>query len=759
MKKAFSTYKTRATGKLWLLGALLLLAACNSTRYVPDGEHLLDKVTIKADKKVVSNEEMATFVRQHPNPAMFGLFKVQLGIYNWAGTDTTKTINRWLRKIGNEPVIYDPYLTDITEKQLDKLFHNRGYMNAAVTSEVTHPKEKKVRVNYKIETGTPYLINSYAVNIDHPELERIASDSVQRLIKPGKLFDSDMLNEERDRITSRFRNRGYFNFTKDHLHYFADSALNANKADLLLELKELDEVKKEKLFRNYTIRNVNFISHSDGAVSHSDDDVIADSLTINNYSFFYENKRNIRPSVLVNNTHLLPGRRYSDRAVERTYSSINSLSAIKYIDVNFQEVDSTRLDAFITVSPNKLQSISTDVESTYSAGYWGLGGNINYGHRNIFKGSELLSLRGRASYEYQGRSQHAYELGGDAGIKFPTFLLPFLSRDVKQNIPAATEINSTFSYRKLPGEYTGIVTGLAYKYSWSERTHIKHNVDVLNLSYVYYPYISDEYKEYLSTSPYFIYNFQNHLILSLAYRGSYTGFRNYQPLRNYTTMSYSVETAGNVLYAINKMLQSPKDENGAYKLFGIRYAQYVKGDYNISRHQIFDHNNRIVYHAGIGITIPYGNNPLVPFEKRYFSGGANSVRGWTAYRLGPGNFHNPSGLIDYNTQMGDVKIDLNMEYRSKLFWKLESALFLDAGNVWTIRDYDSQPGGAFHFKNFLGQMGVAYGAGLRADFSFFVFRVDLGLKLYNPALSRTERWRTSISKDDYAFNLAIGYPF
>jgi outer membrane protein assembly factor BamA len=149
----------------------------------------------------------------------------------------------------------------------------------------------------------------------------------------------------------------------------------------------------------------------------------------------------------------------------------------------------------------------------------------------------------------------------------------------------------------------------------------------------------------------------------------------------------------------------------------------------------------------------------MPFEKRYFSGGANSVRGWTAYQLGPGTYRSPGNYVDYNTQMGDIKLDLNMEYRTKLFWKLDGAFFLDAGNIWTIRNYVAQPGGVFRFDKFLGQLGIAYGTGIRADFSFFVLRVDLGLKLFNPALERTEQWRTKFNANDFAINLAIGYPF
>lgn len=742
---------------------VLLIAACNTTKYVPDDEHLLNKVSIRSDNKTIPKNEIKSYVRQTPNPEVFGLFKMQLGLYNLSGTDTTKWINRWLKKIGDEPVIYNPQMTVLTENQIDKLFYNRGYMNAEVTSDVTYPKEKTAEVIYNIKSNDPYKIHGYSVNISHPELQEIASDTARSLIKLGNLFDSDVLDDERGRITSRFRNRGYYNFTKDYLHYYADSVRNTNQIDFVLEVRNeaelLDTLAAGPVFQKYSINKVHFYSETDKTIENLTSEIKLDSLMIENYEFVYENERNIRPSVLIQSTHIIPGEIYSDRAIERSYSSLNALSAVKYMDINFQEVGDNKLDAHIILTPNKLQSLSTDVEGTYSAGYWGFGGNINYGHRNIFKGSETLSLRGRAAYEYQGKDQHAYELGADIGLKFPTFLLPFASRELKRNVRATTEIGGSYSFRRRPKEYTGIITGVGFKYNWSERLQVRHNYDVLNISYVYYPYISPEYRDYLSTSPYFIYNFQNHLIMRTGYSGSYSGFRPLQPLRNYSTWNYGIETAGNFLYGINNLFNTQKDSEGAYKIFGIRYAQYVKTDFNISHHQIFDRNNRIVYHAGVGLATPYGNSNLIPFEKRYFSGGANSVRGWTAYQLGPGTYRSNGGYINYNTQMGDIRIDLNMELRSKLFWKLDGALFLDAGNIWTIRDYETQPGGVFTFKNFIGQMGVAYGAGVRADFSFFVLRLDLGLKLHNPALSRTERWRTKLTKDDYAFNLAIGYPF
>jgi outer membrane protein assembly factor BamA len=231
-------------------------------------------------------------------------------------------------------------------------------------------------------------------------------------------------------------------------------------------------------------------------------------------------------------------------------------------------------------------------------------------------------------------------------------------------------------------------------------------------------------------------------------------------MKNYLTMRYNVETAGNMMYALNNLLGTVKNVDGSFRFFGIRYSQYIKTEFNITRHQIFDKSNRFVYHLGVGLGIPYGNADVIPYEKRFFSGGANSIRGWSESTLGPGKYQRiDDKRRDYN-QVGDIKLDMSMEYRAKMFWVVEGAAFLDAGNIWTIKDYETQKGGTFKFDSFLNQIAIAYGLGLRFDFSFFIARVDFGVKLFDPVRSRREQWRVNPTlSDDLAVHLAIGYPF
>jgi len=268
---------------------------------------------------------------------------------------------------------------------------------------------------------------------------------------------------------------------------------------------------------------------------------------------------------------------------------------------------------------------------------------------------------------------------------------------------------------------------------------------------------------YLNTSPpvFNPYNYQDHFIMRSGYSGSYSTFNANRPMQNYSSMRYSFEAAGNFLYAMNHLLgTAPNPSDSSYRFFGIRYSQYIKAEYNITRHQIFDKDNRFVYHLGVGVGLPYGNADAIPYEKRFYSGGANSIRGWSESTLGPGVYQRISNnRRDYN-QVGDIKLDMSMEYRAKLFWIMEGALFLDAGNIWTIKDYETQKGGTFKFDTFMKQIAMAYGVGLRWDFSFFIFRTDLGVKLFDPVRPRVDQWRVNPSfKDDFAFHIAIGYPF
>ena len=233
--------------------------------------------------------------------------------------------------------------------------------------------------------------------------------------------------------------------------------------------------------------------------------------------------------------------------------------------------------------------------------------------------------------------------------------------------------------------------------------------------------------------------------------------RTFQP--RVFTIRANIETAGNLLYGISKITGQHRSD-GAYKVFGIQYAQYVKGEADYSFVKNFDSRNALAFHAGAGIGIPYGNSSMIPFEKRFYAGGANSVRGWGVRTLGPGSYDARNSVTDFINQCGDIRLDLSLEYRAKIFWVFEGALFVDAGNIWTIRNYENQPGGMFKLNKFYKQLAASYGIGLRMDFTYFLLRFDLGMKAHNPARNQ-ETWPLFHPKwsRDAAFHFSVGYPF
>ena len=321
-------------------------------------------------------------------------------------------------------------------------------------------------------------------------------------------------------------------------------------------------------------------------------------------------------------------------------------------------------------------------------------------------------------------------------------------------------------------EFHRRVLTASWRYKWSRAARrMQHKIDLLDINYVFMPWISDTFREtYLdnpeSRNAILRYNYENLFIVKWGYSFSYSSQSLNPSSKNYGTNAYiiraSIETAGNLLYGISNMSKASKNENGQYTLFSNAYAQYVKGDFDFSKSFLINKANSLAIHFALGIAYPYGNSTILPYEKRYFSGGANSVRGWSVRELGPGTFLGYDGKIDFINQTGDLKLDMNIEYRTHLFWKFDGAVFIDAGNIWTLRDYPDQPGGQFHFDTFWRQIAVAYGLGIRLNFNYFILRFDGGMKAIHPAYEDSRRHFPIIYpnfKRDFTFHFAVGLPF
>lgn len=555
-------------------------------------------------------------------------------------------------------------------------------------------------------------------------------------------FTVETLDNERKRIAGLLSDNGYFRFNKDFIHFAADTIMGRKDIALTLQLRKYkpNNNSPEVDHTRYLIRDVLFQSNDSDRI-------------------------HLRKQVLLNATAIKEGRPYDASALQRTYNNFARLQAVKYTNIKFAEVpDTNLLDCHIQISTNKPSTISFQPEGTNTAGDLGAAASITYTNRNLFHGSEQLSIEFRGAYEaitgLEGYQDQNYtEFSVETKLVFPRFLAPFLSKSFRRRQTASSEWAVSWDFQNRP-EFHRRVFSSAWRYRWSEpKHHLNYRFDLLDLNYVYMPWISSTFKrDYLDNAEnrnaILRYNYEDIFIMKTGFTVSYTD--------GVDAVRANFESAGNLLNGVSKGFGFKTNSQGQHTLFNIAYAQYVKFDFDYTHLFQFDKRNALALHAGLGVAYPYGNSTVLPFEKRYFSGGANSVRGWSVRELGPGKFKGTDGRIDFINQTGDVKLDLNAEYRSSLFWKLQGALFIDAGNIWTLRNYAEQPGGQFKFTEFYKQIAASYGMGLRLNFDYFILRFDVGMKAINPAYeSEKEHWSIIHPKlsRDFDFHFAVGLPF
>lgn len=728
------------------------------TKFVPEDEQLLYKVHINVDgTNQVQPSKLRHYLRQTPNTEVLGFWKLQLHLYNTAPPDTLTKWNKWAtknaHKVGEAPVVYSEKQTVQSMAQIKKAMQNEGFFQATVDTAMVS-KDRKVWLTYNVQSGPEYIIRNYTIDLDHPVLRDVAYNTRRHLIYSGMRYSTQALDDERDRITKRMRNRGYYFFDKEYLHYEADSTYN-REIDVRLHLHEyLNEGQdslRELIFRPFTVARVHI--HQNMGTYDDQTDTVEYINEHEGFVFHRSGRKLLREKVLVKQCEIKPGSLYSERMVTNTYTNLNGLGPIRYTDIRFNVIAPDSLECHIYLSRNKMNSVSAEVEGTYSSDAWGINGQVTYVNRNIFLGAEELKVSGGTQYEWRQDGGRAIEARGEIGLTFPSHW----------------RTNFVYSYQKRPEEYTRhIFTAGLYYTIRRPYSRWVHNFNVVDLSYIYVPYISDRFRdEILSRSSILKYSYQDHFILGWSYSGSYSNKRRNSSEQSYINFGYQLETAGNALYGLSSLFGQEPNSEGMYEIFRVPYSQFARADVNLSYNQLLATNHRLVFHAGVGVAVPYLNSQTVPFEKRFFSGGANSVRGWQARTLGPGGFRSNDNLSSYDLQVGDIRLDLNVEYRWRVWSIIELAAFVDAGNNWTIHDYEAQPNGVFKWDTFYKQIALSYGVGLRLDFNILLFRVDFGVKLYDPSRLYGTRagtqWRTVTNglcwRDDMTFHFAIGYPF
>ena len=759
---------------IYIVVTALLLVGCSVSKFVPEGKYLLDEVHISSDNKEIKSSEMYSYVRQKPNSKWFSLVKLPMYIYCSSGKDSTKWINKILRKMGDAPRIYDARVAEETRMQILGAVQNKGYLGAQVSFE-EKIKKNKLDTYYRISSGKPYIISSIDYNVeDYVIRDLLMNDSIHSGLKVGERFDVNQLEEERNKITQFLLNRGYYRFNKDYITFQADTVNGTYRIDLTMNigLNNMPNSSETSLHRQYSIRNVNYLMDVDYSPNNG---VNLDTMSYGGINILYDKKLFLRPGVIDSHNRIVSGKLYSNRDVMSTYSSLSRLGILKYSNIRFVEHlenDSAYLDAFVSLSKNKNKMLSFQVEGTNSAGDLGAAASVTYTHRNLFKGSETFTIKVRGAYEavtgLEGYANNNYtEYGVESSLDFPEFMFPFLTSDFKKKVNAKSEVSIKYNWQIRP-EFERTLASAAWSYRWNSGRRANHRLDVLDINYIYMPYRSNTFIEYLNymdeVNPLLRYSYEDLFIVRLGYTYTYNsaGVTTQQTAKKSSySIRFNIEESGNLIYGFSKLIHKKPSDGESFRMGNISFAQYVKTDFDFAKNIMIDDRNSLVFHIATGVAIPYGNSKSLPFEKLYFSGGANSVRGWSVRSLGPGRYHGNSGSLDYVNHTGDIKLDLNVEYRTHLFWKLNGAAFIDAGNVWTLKSRYTDDTGQFAFNRFYKEIAVSYGLGVRFDLDFLILRFDGGMKAINPMESGADRFpviKPDFSRD-FAFHFAVGYPF
>ncbi|MBU8891641.1 MAG: outer membrane protein assembly factor [Bacteroidales bacterium] len=761
----------------------LVVSSCSPVKYVSDDEYLLDRYRIKVKEGKIKTEELKSYVRQKPNKRILGI-RFHLWLYNLSAKNNNKEkgLNNWLRTIGEKPVIYDSYLMKKSTGHLKTYFDNKGYYNSIVDDTIQF-RRKRVRVLYKVYINEPFKIRNvrYQCN-DTCLIPKILPDTINSYIKPGENFDLDLLESERKRVESEMKNKGYYNFNKEFIHFQADSSAKTRDVELKMIINEFQEKGPDNTVittnhKKYIINKVSFFTNFDQkeALEQREDyykDL--DTIYLEGVYFITRGDDKLNTRVILQSNFIQEGETYSLFNTNKTYKHLNSLRLFKIINIQFNEVDSLVNDSLnigyincnIQLTKYLLQSYTIELQGTNSYGNIGVGGNFLYQHRSLFGGAEITDFRINGAIEALdtsliefSRINNAIELGGNITVSIPKFMLPvFKAEKFSKKYSPKTQISVGYNYQDRL-EYKRSVANMSYGYIWDGNRYLKHSFKLLELNAVNLPYATTDFKNYID-STYLKSSYDNHLVSVINYNLIF----NNQDIRKNADFYFfrlNAEISGNILSGISELTNASKNEEGKYLTFGIPFSQYAKSDLDFRYYNIINKSNSVILRLFGGIGIPYGNSSSLPFEKMYFSGGANSIRAWSVRNVGPGSYSGGS-KTRFPNQTGDIKLEANLEYRFKMFWLIEGALFIDAGNVWNLNS-DEFEGGLFRKNEFYKEFAIGSGVGTRFDFSFFIFRLDMGIKLRDPAFPENERWvfgnRSLNWQDDFTINIGIGYPF
>jgi outer membrane protein assembly factor BamA len=786
---------------LVIAAAMMLLSGCYVNKYIPEGQHRLKKTrqtVVMSDGSEVSSEvnealkNSLQYYSQRSNSKFLGIswLPVSMWTYGTAHPSDNSFFGNYWRRMGQAPVVYDAQKAENTVKQLEGLLEMKGCFGSKVTFDTVEINPKKISIAYHITATPRYRIHDVDYRIDNDTVRRLVNKwSASSLVRAGDYYDQEKLRDERTRLVSLLREEGYYYASVDNVSFLVDTAFFDNTMSITVNVDCRN-------LRQYHINDIYIYPNSTAGLRKGE--TLLDTLPVNyagvsapfEYKFVYQ-KDNPGPlgfKAVSRAMMLFPGSTYRPRYVSDTYNSLLNLRNFKYINIEFSEspysTDSVPLlDAHVRLINATQQKLSLSLEVTnaspigaqdsgnfLSNGNLGIETSLEYQHKNIFGGAELLKIRGSLLLESPklalkglGESFHdmfsAFEATVDASLDMPDFLLPFKPdfRWHRTRPHTLVSLGGSYQYRHW---YERILANTSFGYTWNHRFRNRHSAQhqllPFELTFVNILNIDDDFAARLQSISdlRMKYQYSSHFIMNARYDFSYST-QEYGTRQDFSHFSLSLESAGNLLSAVSHLIDGHADSNAVRQLAGVPFSQYVRLNTEFTHY--FYHTGTLVVRALLGMGIPYGNSVSMPYEKSFFGGGPTTMRAWQLRHLGPGSFQPSDDMFE---RVGDLQLVLNVEERFPIGGIFEGALFADAGNVWLFNPSDQYPGGEFKPESLLKEIAVGAGLGLRVNVTIATLRLDVAIPLYDPGYESTLRWRIPhLDLDQLVFNFGINYPF
>nr|WP_203295906.1 BamA/TamA family outer membrane protein [Luteirhabdus pelagi] len=744
------------------------MQSCGVKKFIPEDELLYEGATLEVNSDTIVKDKAAlksaleqTLIPE-PNKKFLGM---RLGLYYYykAQRENPGFLNRWLNdKFGEEPVYYSDVEPFEVEKLLINRLENRGFFYSTASSDGIEKEEKKVgSYEYTVGVREPYTMETYQLEGDSlmilNDLKPLVAETK---FEKGMRFDLSAMKLERERLDRELKQKGYYNFNSNFLIFEADTNQYDNKRfDLYLRLKK--DVPEKSLIP-YTVKRINIYPNH----NVSGDSIAADTVRFNDKNFiqpreelFFKPKR-LDPYVLIEE-----GKNYNPQTSSATARRLSSIGVYKFVNIQYEELDTNpndsigQLEANIYLSPLTKRAVRAELQAvTKSNNFAGPNLALTYTNRNLFKGGEILDLTGSFGYEFQLASTDqaglsSIQLGLGANLVFPRLLSPFnIDSNVFEYAIPKTKMGVDLEYISRTKLYRLLSSRATFGYIWQENRYVTHQLNPISINYVRLGQTSPEFEQILEDNPFLRESFNQRFISGLTYSFTYNGMVDQNDTHQFYVNS-TFDTAGNSI----SLFASSGEGGEANTFLGLEYAQYAKLDLDVSYHFNFGKEQKLAFRLFGGYGLAYGNSEVVPYTKQYFSGGPYSVRAFRIRSLGPGTYSGEnSDNSNFFDRTGNIRFEANAEYRFPIVNFLKGAVFVDAGNVWNSKENPELPGGKFS-GDFLNELGMGTGFGLRIDIQSFVIRFDLAAPFHDPALPEGERF--DFRWDEPIFNFAIGYPF